>query len=65
MRPKRSSGSEPATIDDVRMAPALINGLSGRPVPGSRLTALNASPLGSTPTRASTSSTPASARARA
>ena len=65
MRANRSSGPAPATSDEVRMAPALISGLSGRPVPGSRLMALNASPLGSTPTRPSTSSTPASARARA
>ena len=47
------------------MAPALTMGLAGRPVPGSRLIALNASPLGSTPTRASTPSTPTSASASA
>ena len=49
---ERSSGPAPATSEVVRMAPALISGLSGRPVPGCRLMALNPSPLGSTPTRA-------------
>ena len=47
------------------MAPALIIGLAGRPVPGSMLTALNGSPLGSAETRASTASRPLSASARA
>ena len=35
--------------DEAAMAPALIIGFSGRPVPGSRLIELNASPVGSTP----------------
>jgi len=47
------------------MAPALIIGVDGRPVPSSRLMGLNASPLGATPTRSSTPSRPTAARARA
>ena len=43
------------------MAPALIIGLDGRPVTGSRLIALKASPLGSAPTCASMPSRPSSA----
>jgi hypothetical protein len=65
IRAKRTSGPEPVTSDVVRIAPALTIGLAGRPVPGSRLTALNGSPLGSAETRASTASRPRSASARA
>ena len=46
------------------MAPALIIGLRGRPVPGSRLMALNASPVGSTPTFFNTSARVLSSSAR-
>ena len=45
------------------IAPALIIGFSGRPLPGARLIELNASPLGSPPTFASTASNPRSANA--
>jgi hypothetical protein len=45
------------------MAPALIIGFIGRPVRGSRLIALNASPEGSTPTFRRTASAPWSSRA--
>ncbi len=47
------------------MAPALIIGFAGRPLPGSRLIALNASPLGSASTCASAASRPRSASASA
>ena len=50
--------SEAVTSEVVTIAPALIIGFAGRPVPGSRLIALNASPLGSAPTRARTASSP-------
>jgi len=40
-------------------------GFIGRPVPDSRVTALNASPVGSVPTRSSTVGRPASASASA
>ena len=53
----------PATSDEVAMAPALIIGFSGRPVPGSRLIELNASPLGSTPIAWRTRSPPRSSSA--
>ena len=49
----RDSGGLAAAI-----APALIIGLRGRPVPGSRLIELNASPVGSTPTFWSTAGRP-------
>ncbi len=39
----------PGTSEVAVMAPALIIGLRGRPVCGSRLIELNASPVGSTP----------------
>jgi hypothetical protein len=65
IRAQRPPGPESATSEVVRMAPALIIGLAGRPVPGSMLTALNGSPLGSAETRARTASRPLSARARA
>ena len=45
-----SSAVSPAMSELVTIAPALIIGFSGRPVSGSRLIALNGSPLGSTPT---------------
>ena len=45
------------------MAPALIIGFIGRPVCGSRLIALKASPDGSTPILRRTSSAPRSSRA--
>ena len=45
------------------IAPALIIGLSGRPLSGARLIELKASPLGSTPTLPSTASNPRSASA--
>jgi hypothetical protein len=45
------------------MAPALIIGFSGRPVPGSRLIELKASPEGSTPTTWRTRSRPWSSSA--
>ena len=48
----------------VAMAPALIIGFMGRPVPGSRLMELKASPEGSTPTLLSTWSSPRSSSAR-
>ena len=60
-----SSESAPATSPAVAIAPALIIGLRGRPVVGSRLIALNASPLGSTPTFSITASTPMSCSASA
>ena len=47
------------------IAPALIMGLSGRPDAGSRLIALNGSPLGSTPTCLMTSARPDCSSARA
>src|SRR5262245_15071646 len=46
------------------IAPALIIGLSGRPVSGYRLIELNASLDGSTPTLASVSSSPHASSAR-
>ena len=46
----RSSTSSPGISDVVAIAPALTIGLAGRPVPASRLIALNGSPLGSAPT---------------
>ncbi len=45
------------------IAPALIIGFSGRPLSGARLIELKASPLGSTPTLASTAAKPRSASA--
>ncbi len=45
------------------MAPALIIGFSGRPLPGSRLIELKASPLGSTPIACSTRWMPRSSSA--
>jgi hypothetical protein len=65
MRAVRSSTSSPGTSAEVAIAPALIIGFAGRPVIGSRLIALNGSPLGSAPTRPSTASRPCSSRARA
>ena len=56
---------KPPTSEVVRIAPALTSGLAGRPVPGSRLMALNGSPLGSDPTRSSTASKPRSSSASA
>ena len=64
MRPVRSSMSPPAISAVVAIAPALTIGLAGRPVPASRLIALNGSPLGSAPTRASTASRPRLQRER-
>jgi hypothetical protein len=61
----RSSGrsmSRPAS-HAAAIAPALIIGLRGAPVSGSRLIALNASPLGSTPMRLRTSASPRSSSA--
>ncbi len=63
MRCQRSSAERPATSELAAMAPALIIGLRGRPLPGSRLISLKASPVGSTPMRASTSVLPRSSRA--
>ena len=54
-----------ALVPDSREEPALTIALAGRPVPGSRLMALNASPLGSAPTQRLTSSRPSAASARA
>ena len=51
MRAVRSSMSSPRMSPVVAIAPALTIGLAGRPVPASRLIALNGSPLGSAPTR--------------
>lgn len=65
MRSKRAFGVSPATSELVTMAPALTIGFGGRPVPGSRRIELNASPLGSAPTRARTFSRPWSASASA
>jgi len=45
------------------MAPALIMGLRGRPVTGSRLMELKASPVGSIPIFAKTADVPLSSRA--
>ena len=45
-----SSAVSPAMSELVTIAPALMSGFSGRPVSGSRLIALNGSPLGSSPT---------------
>ena len=42
--------SAPGISDVVAIAPALTIGFAGRPVPASRLIALNGSPLGSAPT---------------
>ena len=53
----------PANSEVAVIAPALIMGLNGRPVPGVRLMALNASPVGSTPIFANTASAPLSSRA--
>src|SRR5207244_6738473 len=55
IRLSRVACALPAIIPAAAMAPALIIGLRGRPVPDSRLTALKASPVGSTPILASTS----------
>ena len=49
----------------MRIAPALTSGFAGRPVSGSRLMALNGSPLGSAPTRADTSAMPSASTASA
>ena len=42
-----SSAVSPAMSELVTIAPALMSGFRGRPVSGSRLIALNGSPLGS------------------
>ena len=63
MRSHWSSRERPATIAVAVIAPALIIGLSGRPLFGSRLTSLNASPVGSTPIRRKTASFPRSSSA--
>ncbi len=65
MRSNWSSGVSPATSDAAVMAPALIIGLRGRSVTGSRLISLNGSPDGSTSIFAATASSPRSASARA
>ena len=65
MRANRASGWGARTSDVVTMAPALIIGLSGRPLVGSRLMALKRSPLGSAPTWSSTPSSPTSVSASA
>ena len=55
MRANFSSAVSPAMSELMTIAPALIIGLNGRPAAGSRLIALNGSPLGSTPTCLTTS----------
>jgi len=62
-RARRASRVAPATSDEVAMAPALIIGFIGRPVPGSRLMELKASPEGSTPTACRTRASPRSSSA--
>lgn len=64
MRAKRSSALVAGIRDVVTMAPALIRGFAGRPA-SSKLIALNASPLGSTPTCSRNLSKPISARTNA
>ncbi len=64
MRASRSSGVAAFTWPVVAIAPALIIGLTGRPVALWRLIALKASPLGSTPTLPRMNSAPWSSRAR-
>lgn len=58
MRSKRSSSALSGSMPATASAPALIIGLRGLPVPGSRLIELHASPDGSTPTRSSTADAP-------
>ena len=58
MRANFSAGVSPFTSATVAIAPALIMGLRGLPVPGSRLMELKASPDGSTSTLRSTFSMP-------
>jgi hypothetical protein len=53
-----ASGVRPSINPVEAIAPALIIGLRGRPVSGSRLIELNASPVGSTPTFSATSVRP-------
>ncbi|MGC0363764.1 hypothetical protein ABH922_001748 [Rhodococcus sp. 27YEA15] len=65
MRSKRVAGSAPDTRDAAVMAPALIIGLRGRSVCGSRLISLNGSPDGSTSIFSATASDPRSASASA
>jgi hypothetical protein len=63
IRAQRSSGESPATSEVAVMAPALIVGLRGRPLDDSRLISSKASPVGSTPMRASTAGLPRSSSA--
>ena len=60
----RSRPSRARTRPAAAIAPALTIGLSGVPVPGASVIALNASPVGSTPIRARTASSPRSSRTR-
>ncbi len=61
----RSAGFAPAMSEAAVIAPALIMGLRGRSVSGSRLISLNGSPEGSTSIFSATASTPRSASASA
>ncbi len=65
IRSTRSATVSPATMLQVRIAPALTIGFGGRPVPSSSRMASNASPVGSTPTAPRTASGPLSAMASA
>lgn len=56
--PAQAGGVSPWISEATAIAPALIIGFSGRPVPGSRLMLLKASPEGSTPTACSTRAGP-------
>ena len=61
----RSSAGTPsagATRDAAAIAPALTIALSGTPLPGASVIALNASPVGSTPIRRRTVGSPRSSR---